>query len=49
MLRGAPWRVEEDPRAARFTGEDGEFGFDDFIDLINPLQHIPWSACSIAI
>jgi hypothetical protein len=42
MLRGKSWRVVEDPRSRPlFFGADGEFGFDDFIDLINPLQHIP--------
>lgn len=42
MLRGQQWRVVEDPAArALFLGPDGEFGWDDFVDLINPLQHIP--------
>lgn len=42
MLRGKQWRIVEDPRARElYFGPDGDFGFDDFIDLINPLQHIP--------
>lgn len=41
-LHGQRWRVVEDPEATRlFLGEDGKFGWDDFVDLINPLQHIP--------
>ena len=41
-LHGQKWRVVEDPEATRlFLGEDGKFGWDDFVDLINPLQHIP--------
>ncbi len=41
-LRGKKWRVVEDPQSrALFFGPDGQFGLDDFIDLINPLQHIP--------
>ena len=43
MLRGKSWRIVEDPRARElYFGPDGEFGLDDFIDLINPLQHIPF-------
>jgi hypothetical protein len=42
MLRGQQWRVVENPAARTlFLGPDGEFGWDDFVDLINPLQHIP--------
>ena len=42
MLRGQKWRIVEDPAARElFLGPDGEFGWDDFVDLINPLQHIP--------
>jgi hypothetical protein len=43
MLRGQKWRLVEDPAATRlFLGADGKFGWDDFVDLINPLQHIPF-------
>ena len=42
MLHGQKWRLVQDPEASRlFLGEDGKFGWDDFVDLINPLQHIP--------
>jgi hypothetical protein len=42
MLRGQKWRVVETEAARQlFLGPDGEFGWDDFVDLINPLQHIP--------
>ncbi len=42
MLRGRKWRVvEHEDSRALFLGPDGEFGWDDFVDLINPLQHIP--------
>src|SRR5262245_54760991 len=42
MRRGQKWRIVEDPAARElFLGPDGEFGWDDFVDLINPLQHIP--------
>lgn len=38
----AKWRLVENPDSVRlFLGEDGKFGFDDFLDIINPLQHIP--------
>ncbi|NTU76337.1 MAG: hypothetical protein HGA90_00730 [Alphaproteobacteria bacterium] len=33
------WRV--DRSASEFGDEDEHFGFDDFVDIINPLQHIP--------
>jgi hypothetical protein len=43
LLRGQKWRVVESPRArALFLGPDGKFGWDDFLDLVNPLQHIPF-------
>jgi hypothetical protein len=36
------WRVEENPESqALFLGPDRRFGWDDFADLINPLQHLP--------
>ncbi|MGH6893620.1 MAG: hypothetical protein ACREEP_15330 [Dongiaceae bacterium] len=42
MLRGQKWRVVENEESRKlFLGPDGEFGWDDFVDLINPLQHIP--------
>lgn len=38
----AKWRIVENPDSVKlFLGEDGKFGFDDFLDIINPLQHIP--------
>lgn len=38
----AKWRVVENPDSVRlFLGADGKFGFDDFLDIVNPLQHIP--------
>jgi hypothetical protein len=40
--QGKTWRMKETPGARElFLGPDGEFGWDDFIDIINPLQHIP--------
>jgi hypothetical protein len=43
MLYGQEWRVVESAESRRlFLGPDGEFGWDDFLDLINPLQHIPF-------
>jgi hypothetical protein len=43
LLRGQKWRVVESEESRRlFLGPDGEFGWDDFVDLINPLQHIPF-------
>lgn len=43
LLRGQEWRVVENEQAQRlFLGPDGEFGWDDFLDLVNPLQHIPF-------
>jgi hypothetical protein len=43
LLRGQKWRVVENPESRKlFLGPDGEFGWDDFVDLINPLQHIPF-------
>jgi hypothetical protein len=36
------WVVDETPGARQlFFGADGKFGWDDFLDVINPLQHIP--------
>lgn len=36
------WRVEENPESQMlFLGPDRRFGWDDFADLINPLQHVP--------
>jgi hypothetical protein len=41
-MRNKRWVVDETPGARQlFFGADGEFGWDDFLDLINPLQHIP--------
>jgi len=41
-LAGKRWVVDETPGARQlFFGPDGKFGWDDFLDLINPLQHIP--------
>jgi len=43
MLYGQKWRVVESEKSRElFLGPDGEFGWDDFLDLINPLQHIPF-------
>ncbi|MDY0881940.1 hypothetical protein ACFPL7_20340 [Dongia soli] len=40
--KGIKWKLVDDPEADKlFFGEDGKFGWDDFVDLINPLQHIP--------
>lgn len=34
--------VDETPGSRKlFFGDDEVFGWDDFVDLINPLQHIP--------
>jgi hypothetical protein len=42
MLRGQKWRlVERADSRQLFFGPDGKFGWDDFVDMINPLQHIP--------
>ena len=42
-LYGQKWRVVESAKSRElFLGPDGEFGWDDFLDLINPLQHIPF-------
>lgn len=41
-MRNKRWVVDETPGARQlFFGADGTFGWDDFVDLINPLQHIP--------
>ena len=43
MLYGQKWRVVESEASRElFLGPDGAFGWDDFVDLINPLQHIPF-------
>jgi hypothetical protein len=43
MLIGQKWRVVESEASRElFFGPDGKFGWDDFVDLINPLQHIPF-------
>ncbi len=43
MLYGQKWRVVESQASRElFLGPDGQFGWDDFLDLINPLQHIPF-------
>ncbi len=40
--QGKIWRLKETPGARElFLGPDGKFGWDDFVDIINPLQHIP--------
>ena len=42
MLVGQEWRVVESIESQiLFLGPDREFGWDDFGDMINPLQHIP--------
>jgi hypothetical protein len=42
MLVGEKWRVVEDPESQMlFLGPDRQFGWDDFADIINPLQHVP--------
>jgi hypothetical protein len=42
MAQHKRWIVDETPGARQlFFGADGEFGWDDFLDVINPLQHIP--------
>jgi hypothetical protein len=42
MLVGERWRVVESVESQiLFLGPDREFGWDDFADLVNPLQHIP--------
>jgi hypothetical protein len=41
-MQNKRWVVDETPGARQlFFGADGEFGWDDFLDMINPLQHIP--------
>jgi hypothetical protein len=40
--KGIKWRVVDNPASNKlFFGADGKFGWDDVVDLINPLQHIP--------
>jgi hypothetical protein len=42
MLVGQRWRIVEDVESQiLFLGPDREFGWDDFADLVNPLQHVP--------
>ena len=42
LLVGQRWRlVENEESQVLFLGPDRKFGWDDFADLINPLQHIP--------
>lgn len=42
VLYGTKWRVVEDPESQMlFLGPDRRFGWDDFADIVNPLQHIP--------
>ena len=42
MAQHKRWVVDETPGARQlFFGADGVFGWDDFLDVINPLQHIP--------
>ncbi|HEV8392378.1 MAG TPA: hypothetical protein VGQ35_21160 [Dongiaceae bacterium] len=42
MLVGQRWRVVESIESQMlFLGPDRRFGWDDFADLVNPLQHIP--------
>jgi hypothetical protein len=41
-LEHKQWVVDETPGSRQlFFGADGKFGWDDFLDVINPLQHIP--------
>jgi len=40
--KGIKWKLVDDPAADRlFFGPDGKLSWDDAVDLINPLQHIP--------
>lgn len=40
--KGIKWRVTDNPESDKlFFGKDGKLGWDDVLDLINPLQHIP--------
>ena len=42
MLSGQPWRIVESVESQiLFFGPDRQFGWDDFADLVNPLQHVP--------
>ena len=42
MLVGEKWRIVENYESQiLFLGPDRRFGFDDFLDIVNPLQHIP--------
>lgn len=40
--KGIKWKLVDNPASNKlFFGPDGKFGWDDIVDLINPLQHIP--------
>lgn len=40
--KGIKWRIVDNPASDKlFFGKDGKLGWDDVLDLINPLQHIP--------
>ena len=40
--KGIKWKLVDDPAADQlFFGPDGKLSWDDAVDLINPLQHIP--------
>jgi hypothetical protein len=42
LLVGQEWRIVESIESQiLFLGPDRRFGWDDFADLVNPLQHIP--------
>jgi len=42
LLVGQQWRVVESVESQiLFLGPDRRFGWDDFADLVNPLQHVP--------
>jgi hypothetical protein len=42
MAQHKRWIVDETPGSRQlFFGPDGKFGWDDVLDVINPLQHIP--------
>jgi hypothetical protein len=40
--KGVKWRIVDNPASNKlFFGPDGKFGWDDVLDIVNPLQHIP--------
>jgi hypothetical protein len=40
--KGIKWRIVDNPASNKlFFGPDGKFGWDDVLDIVNPLQHIP--------